>query len=131
MSRGSAKTCGASWSPARRRSAITASSSLEAAQGTQVEIQVVGRQLELRRKTGDRFLQPHQRETQRLRLFGAQGARLHPTDRLLFEQLSEKLHQGQHQLRDRALHVFRIRVPACRSELTDPLFELLTQRLDL
>jgi hypothetical protein len=68
---------------------------------------------------------------ERLRLFGAQGARLHPTDRLLFEQLSEKLHQGQHQLRDRALHVFRIRVPACRSELTDPVFELLTKRVDL
>ena len=93
--------------------------------------EVLGGQLELRRQTLDRLLQPRQREAERLRLVRVSDPAFHPT-MACFSNSLEKLHQGQHQpFADRALHVLRIRVPACRSELADAVLELLTQRLDL
>src|SRR6185295_792704 len=87
----------------------------QAAEWPQIEIQLPGVESEAARELGDRLLQLHQSQAERLDLRGAERAGIHPSQRLTLEELPQKLGQRQHQLADRPLHILRIRIPPPRA----------------
>src|SRR5688572_7452496 len=97
---------------------------------TQVEIQVLNGNAELRGDVADRFLELHERAPDVFRLVVGQRAGFHAADRLSLEELADELDERQHQLRDRPLHIVGIRIPSGRRahrralELAAQFFEL-------
>jgi hypothetical protein len=84
------------------------------ADGTQIELEIFRLDPELRAYFGDRLLEPHEGETDRLSLIRCQRSRIHPPDGLALEQLPDELHEREDQTRDRTADVVWIRIPAGR-----------------
>src|SRR5262245_6831623 len=98
--------------PGGGRAPAACGRSAKTAERAEVQVQLVDAQSETPRELGDRLLQPHQRQPDRLRLLGAQRARVHAANRLLLEQPSQELDQREDELGDGALNVLGTRVPA-------------------
>src|SRR6185312_9415259 len=86
----------------------------ELSKRTEIEIEIVGREAELRADLADRRFELHQRVADGLHFLARQRLLLHPPDRLTFHQPPEELDDREHQLRDRALHILGLGVPAQR-----------------
>jgi hypothetical protein len=56
--------------------------------------------------------------------------RVHPANRLTFEELTDELHQRQHEFRNRSFDVSRIDVPLRRAGRRQRAFELGAKRVD-
>src|SRR2546425_4849445 len=103
----------------------------QAAERAEVEIEVFGGETEALADVADRLLEPHERAAHVLGLLGREAAGLHAADRLALHELAHELHEGEHEPRDRALHVIGIGVPARRREIAHAPLELRAQRLQL
>src|SRR5712664_1339385 len=103
----------------------------QAAERAEVEIEVSGGKAEALADVADRVLEPHERAPHVLGLLGREAAGLHAADRLALHELAHELHEGEHEPRDRALHVIGIGVPARRREVAHAALELRAQRLQL
>ena len=84
----------------------------ELADRSQIEVEVLWRQSKALSDLPHGFLETHQREPDRFDFLLGQRLLLHPPDRLTLHQPAQELHDRQHQLRDRSLHVLRIGIPA-------------------
>src|SRR6266850_2849891 len=94
---------------------------------TEIEIEILGKDAKLRGDIDDRLLQLHQRPAHLLGLFIGQRTGFHAADRLALEESSDEFDERQYELRDRALDVVRIRVPAKRRRSAAGPFELTPQ----
>ena len=91
--------------------AASASVSTWSTPHSQIQVEVLRFQIELRPQISDGFLQPHQREAYGFGLLRGDGARFHAADGLAFHELPQELHERQHQLHHRTLHVIGIGIP--------------------
>src|SRR6185436_358831 len=97
---------------------------------TQIEVQLLERDVELRREIDDGLLEAHERLPDVLGLVAGQRAGFHPADRLTLEDLADQLDERQHELQHGAPHFFRTRVPPRRLRGRDVL-DLLANGFDL
>jgi trehalose synthase len=109
---------------------VTAASN-ETAERTEVEVQLVRRQSETLAHGPEGFLETHQRQANGLDLGVGQRARLHAPDRLPLEQLAQKLHERQHELRHGSLHVGGIGVPSRGARRRQAPLQFGAQRVDV
>ena len=79
--------------------------------GPEVQIEILGLESEAAGHLSHGSFEAHQRETDRLHFGGGQGLLLHAADGLALHQLAQELHDGQHELSDRLLHVLWFGVP--------------------
>src|SRR5215813_2333980 len=103
----------------------------EAAERTEVEIEIFRCEAEPPADLADRLLEPHERLTHVLGLLGRERAGVHAADRLALHELTQELHEGEDESRHRALHVLRIGVPAGWREIGDSPLQLCAQRFQL
>jgi len=84
------------------------------ADGAQIEIELVRRNVELLREVLNRFLKSHQRKPDPLRLIVGQRPSFHAADRLPFEQLTDQFDQREDQPQHGTANVVRVGIPAGR-----------------
>src|SRR5262245_11399300 len=65
----------------------------------EIEVEILGLQTELRRDVAQRLLELHERTADVLHFLVSQRSRFHAADRLSLEQLSDELHEREHELR--------------------------------
>ncbi len=97
----------------------------------QIQIQLLRIDIELPGEILDRLLQAHEREPDVLGLLFRQRAVLHAPDRLALEQAADELHQREHELHHRSLHVIGIGVPPRRAAARCRALEIPAEGLDL
>jgi hypothetical protein len=90
------------------------------AERTEIEVEVLGAEPELRADLADRFFELHQRRADRLDFLPGQRLLLHPPDGLALHQLAQEFDDRQHQLGDRSLHGLGLRFPAHRRNIALP-----------
>jgi len=101
------------------------SKSHQFAERTEIQVQFLRRQPELRSDLADRLLELHQRRTDGFGFLARQRLLLHAPDRLAFHQPTQEFDDGEDELHDRFLHVFGLGIPARRPRAR---FELLAKR---
>ena len=77
------------------------------------------------------LFEAHESQSDRLHFGVGQRLRLHSPNGLPFEKLAQEFHERQHQLRHRALNVFRIGIPARGAGGRQAPLELGAQRVDV
>src|SRR5262249_17139293 len=103
----------------------------EAAERTEVEIEIFGSRADPPADVADRLLESHECLAHVLGLRGGERTGIHAADRLTLHQLTQELDQRENEPRDRALHVLRIGVPARRRQIADAPLQLGAQRFQL
>ena len=96
--------------------------------GPRSSLRSSGREPELARQPRGSLSPAGERESHRLDLGGRQRAFLEPPDRLTLEELAEEVHERQHQLRHRPLHVVGVGVPSREAGAARPPPELGPER---
>jgi hypothetical protein len=80
--------------------------------GTEVEVQILGVEVETFGDLVNGLLEFHQRDADVLDLRGREGFFFQSPDGLAFHQLSNEFDQAENELHHRTLNVFRMGIPA-------------------
>src|SRR5687767_3643541 len=88
---------------------------MQFANRAEVEVQVLGIELETFGELIDRLLELHQSNSDVLDLFRRKRLRLKASDRLTLHQLANEFDKAEHEFHDGALHIVRIGIPAHRN----------------
>ena len=84
---------------------------MQLSDGSKVKVEILGVELEALSNIVNGLLQLHERQSDVLNLFGRQRLLLEAPDGLTLHQFSDEFDQAENKLNDRALNVFRIRIP--------------------
>src|SRR5688572_23765201 len=101
--------------------------SYELADRAKIQVQVLGREVELRGQFADGVLEPHEGEANRLGLRIREGSGFHAANGLSLQQLADRFDQREHELADGPPYIVRIRVPARRGTQRAQALELGAQ----
>src|ERR1700730_6167827 len=87
---------------------------MQAADRAKIEVEVLNVEVEAPGKLPNGVFKPHQRQPDILDFFSREGLRFEPADGLPLHQFPDEFDQTEDELHDRALDLFRIRVPPHR-----------------